>query len=105
MSPNQDKEMADVTASTKRPDRLDEEDEEPVQSVIRPVRWNHSICRHTISKLTDFKLQGSTATAASYEFKNEDHTLGNALRHIIMKKYASLFIAICVYANSDQPRC
>jgi DNA-directed RNA polymerase subunit L len=25
--------------------------------------------------------------AASYEFKQEDHTLGNALRYIIMKKY------------------
>ena len=37
----------------------------------------------------DSKLQqlpGSTLTAASYEFTNEDHTLGNALRHIIMKK-------------------
>ena len=87
MSQNQDKEMVDETASTKHPDGLDE-DEEPGQSVFRPVRGNHSISSHTISKLTDFKLQGSTARAASYEFKNEDHTLGNALRHIIMKKYA-----------------
>ncbi|KUJ11722.1 RBP11-like subunits of RNA polymerase, partial [Mollisia scopiformis] len=30
-------------------------------------------------------LPGSTETAASFEFKNEDHTLGNALRFIIMK--------------------
>jgi len=30
-------------------------------------------------------LAGSTSTAASYEFRGEDHTLGNALRHIIMK--------------------
>jgi len=30
-------------------------------------------------------LDGSTATAASYEFTNEDHTLGNALRNMIMK--------------------
>lgn len=30
-------------------------------------------------------LPGSTETAASFEFKNEDHTLGNALRYIIMK--------------------
>lgn len=34
------------------------------------------------------KLSGSTATAASYQFQDEDHTLGNALRYIIMKKYA-----------------
>ncbi|CZR60048.1 probable DNA-directed RNA polymerase I/III chain AC19 [Phialocephala subalpina] len=30
-------------------------------------------------------LPGSSETAASFEFKNEDHTLGNALRYIIMK--------------------
>ncbi|KAA8572469.1 hypothetical protein MFRU_003g03080 [Monilinia fructicola] len=30
-------------------------------------------------------LPGSTDTAASFEFKKEDHTLGNALRYIIMK--------------------
>lgn len=30
-------------------------------------------------------LKNSTDTAASFEFKNEDHTLGNALRYIIMK--------------------
>ncbi|TQS34628.1 hypothetical protein Golomagni_04981 [Golovinomyces magnicellulatus] len=36
-------------------------------------------------------LPGSTETAASFEFKKEDHTLGNALRYIIMKKSASEF--------------
>ncbi|KAF2275275.1 RBP11-like subunits of RNA polymerase [Westerdykella ornata] len=30
-------------------------------------------------------LPGSTETAASFQFDNEDHTLGNALRYIIMK--------------------
>ncbi|GAB7343806.1 hypothetical protein MBLNU457_1777t1 [Dothideomycetes sp. NU457] len=30
-------------------------------------------------------LPGSTDTAASFEFEREDHTLGNALRWIIMK--------------------
>ncbi|KFX87908.1 hypothetical protein O988_09228 [Pseudogymnoascus sp. VKM F-3808] len=30
-------------------------------------------------------LPGSSDTAASFEFTNEDHTLGNALRYIIMK--------------------
>lgn len=32
------------------------------------------------------KLPGSTDTAASFEFTKEDHTLGNALRYMIMKK-------------------
>ncbi|KAE9374575.1 RBP11-like subunits of RNA polymerase [Stipitochalara longipes BDJ] len=30
-------------------------------------------------------LSGASDTAASFEFKKEDHTLGNALRYIIMK--------------------
>ncbi|KAF1966484.1 RBP11-like subunits of RNA polymerase, partial [Bimuria novae-zelandiae CBS 107.79] len=30
-------------------------------------------------------LPGSTATAASFQFDGEDHTLGNVLRYIIMK--------------------
>lgn len=33
------------------------------------------------------QLPGSSETAASFEFTKEDHTLGNALRYIIMKKY------------------
>jgi DNA-directed RNA polymerase subunit L len=33
------------------------------------------------------QLPGSSDTAASFEFQKEDHTLGNALRYIIMKKY------------------
>ncbi|KAL6809253.1 DNA-directed RNA polymerase [Trichoderma sp. SZMC 28013] len=34
-------------------------------------------------------LPGSTDTAASFEFTDEGHTLGNALRYVIMKKYAA----------------
>lgn len=37
-----------------------------------------------------FQLPGATDTAASFEFLNEDHTMGNALRYIIMKKFVSL---------------
>lgn len=32
------------------------------------------------------QLPGSTKNAASFQFDGEDHTLGNALRYIIMKK-------------------
>jgi DNA-directed RNA polymerase I and III subunit RPAC2 len=39
-------------------------------------------------------LQGSTDTAASFQFDEEDHTLGNALRYIIMKKLVYL-IGMC----------
>lgn len=40
-----------------------------------------------ISESDYVQLPGSTDTAASFEFEKEDHTLGNALRWIIMKKY------------------
>ncbi|KAL8739292.1 MAG: hypothetical protein Q9181_000022 [Wetmoreana brouardii] len=32
-------------------------------------------------------LPGASDTAASFQFDREDHTLGNALRFMIMKKY------------------
>ncbi|RWQ92876.1 DNA-directed RNA polymerase, partial [Paecilomyces variotii] len=31
------------------------------------------------------QLPGATETAASFQFEGEDHTLGNALRYVIMK--------------------
>jgi DNA-directed RNA polymerase I and III subunit RPAC2 len=34
----------------------------------------------------DLQLPGATDTAASFAFEKEDHTLGNALRYMIMKK-------------------
>ena len=37
--------------------------------------------------LTGIKLPGASDTSASFEFENEDHTLGNALRYMIMKKF------------------
>ncbi|KAI0024652.1 DNA-directed RNA polymerase [Xylariomycetidae sp. FL0641] len=40
-------------------------------------------------------LPGSTDTAASYEFLKEGHTLGNALRYIIMKNPD---VEFCAYA-------
>lgn len=47
------------------------------------------LCSHSYSTtiLTN-KLPGAAAdgTASSFQFANEDHTLGNALRYMIMKK-------------------
>ncbi|KAK4123199.1 RBP11-like subunits of RNA polymerase [Parathielavia appendiculata] len=40
-------------------------------------------------------LPGSTPTAASFEFLNEGHTLGNALRYIIMRNPD---VEFCAYA-------
>ncbi|KAI1658231.1 RBP11-like subunits of RNA polymerase [Daldinia decipiens] len=49
-------------------------------------------------------LPGSSETAASFEFLKEGHTLGNALRYIIMKKYVNILscrdpdVEFCAYA-------
>ncbi|CAN8096825.1 unnamed protein product [Discula destructiva] len=42
-----------------------------------------------------FLLPGSSDTAASFEFRDENHTLGNALRYIIMKNPD---VEFCAYA-------
>ena len=97
--------MADATAGSERPEGRAEEDEEPVQRLIKIVRSDYSLYNHTISKLMNFKLPESTETAASFEFTNEDHTLGNALRHIIMKKCAQFSHSDMFYADSEKPRC
>ncbi|KAM0284980.1 hypothetical protein ACHAQH_001669 [Verticillium albo-atrum] len=46
-------------------------------------------------------LPGSTDTAASFEFKNEGHTLGNALRFIIMKNPDVEFCAYSIPHPSE----
>lgn len=53
------------------------------------------------------QLPGSENTAASFEFENEDHTLGNALRYIIMKKYEAYQAQVFFEQSVDvylQPR-
>ena len=44
--------------------------------------------------LTINQLPGYSDTAASFEFLDEDHTMGNALRYMIMKKYVSHLLSI-----------
>ncbi|MCJ1476916.1 RNA polymerase subunit AC19 [Lambiella insularis] len=41
------------------------------------------------------QLPGASDTAASFEFEGEDHTLGNALRYMIMK---NLEVEFCGYS-------
>lgn len=45
------------------------------------------------------QLPGSSDTAASFEFEREDHTLGNALRYMIMKKYVFFAPAVAAPTN------
>ncbi|CRK30294.1 DNA-directed RNA polymerases I and III subunit RPAC2 like protein [Verticillium longisporum] len=60
----------------------DEEDEEELEQRVRI-------------------LPGSTDTAASFEFKAEGHTLGNALRYIIMKNPDVEFCAYSIPHPSE----
>ncbi|CAI0651628.1 hypothetical protein COL154_003681 [Colletotrichum chrysophilum] len=61
-------------ASEESPEQEEEEEEEPQRVKILP---------------------GSTDSAASFEFIDEGHTLGNALRYIIMKNPD---VEFCAYA-------
>ncbi|KAI0166141.1 DNA-directed RNA polymerase [Xylariaceae sp. FL1272] len=47
-------------------------------------------------------LPGSTSTAASFEFMKEGHTLGNALRYIIMKNPDVEFCAYAIPHPSEE---
>ncbi|KAI2642698.1 DNA-directed RNA polymerase [Xylaria nigripes] len=47
-------------------------------------------------------LPGSTSTAASFEFLREGHTLGNALRYIIMKNPDVEFCAYAIPHPSEE---
>lgn len=54
--------------------------------------------------MTYVQLPGSTPTAASFEFRDEGHTLGNALRYIIMKKWVASLLAHAHPAETNIPQ-
>jgi DNA-directed RNA polymerase I and III subunit RPAC2 len=63
-----------------------------IDAPARPERQRLRLVRRSrITTLRNYwlignQLPGSSDTAASFAFEKEDHTLGNALRYIIMKK-------------------
>lgn len=50
------------------------------------VSYVRSKISHRFVEANAAQLAGATESAASFQFDGEDHTLGNALRYIIMKK-------------------
>ncbi|KAK1826948.1 hypothetical protein QBC39DRAFT_363222 [Podospora conica] len=74
---NDDASMADPDAEEE--EGAEEDDEDAEEEEVQRVKI----------------LPGSTATAASFEFLNEGHTLGNALRYVIMKNPD---VEFCAYA-------
>lgn len=83
---NQDTPMdEDVEAGDGEAEEEEEEEIEPQR--VKIVRSKPAFAFH-MARLTNTRVQlpGSTDSAASFEFIDEGHTLGNALRYIIMKK-------------------
>ncbi len=84
-APEVDVSMADASppAGVPEPEYDMTPDDQRIRIVSYIVRgWYWIYVNHI------FQLPGASDTAASFEFKKEDHTLGNALRYIIMKKSA-----------------
>jgi DNA-directed RNA polymerase I and III subunit RPAC2 len=83
--PDEDVSMAEASsapADIPEPENDIELDEQRIRIVssIWPADFIYSML------IINFQLPGASETAASFEFQKEDHTLGNALRYIIMKK-------------------
>ncbi|KAF7941240.1 hypothetical protein BELL_0201g00030 [Botrytis elliptica] len=70
-APAEDVSMAEVPAETEGETLMREDPHNPAAMMFQEQRLRI--------------LPGSSDKAASFEFKKEDHTLGNALRYIIMK--------------------
>jgi DNA-directed RNA polymerases I and III subunit RPAC2 len=71
----------------------EEEEEEDVKRVnivsLGPRMGPRQMANKILTRRASKQLPGSEDTAASFEFINEGHTLGNALRWVVMKKYVS----------------
>lgn len=82
---NGDHEMADATAGASV-NGSEGTGYRKEKNRLRVVRNQPAVRLHA-EYLMCFQLQGSTDSAASFAFEREDHTLGNALRYLITKKY------------------
>lgn len=80
MSQNGDHEMTDAAAGAEidAPVKVEKQRLRLVSRDLKDVK--------NIQVLNAKQLPGSSDTAASFAFEKEDHTLGNALRYMIMKK-------------------
>lgn len=79
MSANGDHEMGDAAAGAE------------IDAPVKPEKQRLRLVRDpklasAIVETNIRQLPGSSDTAASFAFEKEDHTLGNALRYMIMKK-------------------
>lgn len=78
-----DQEMTDAAAGAEAHGAANGDfvrEKQRLRLVLNLNRWGCDL------SLTPVQLPGSTETAASFAFEKEDHTLGNALRYMIMKK-------------------
>jgi len=89
---DQDQSMVDVDAQQENGEVIEvgENRITIVCNIPSPRSQNNHKKRGVPDRLV-IKLSGAIDTAASFQFKEEGHTLGNALRYVIMKKYAPPF--------------
>lgn len=80
MSQNGDHEMTDAAAGAEI-DAPVKVEKQRLRLVSRDLEGVNNM-----QVLNEKQLPGSSDTAASFAFEKEDHTLGNALRYMIMKK-------------------
>ncbi|OBT78572.1 hypothetical protein VF21_00950 [Pseudogymnoascus sp. 05NY08] len=76
MASTEDAFDGDVSMGDVAPAVVEQAQVDPTEDAVLAALWAKQNVR---------VLPGSSDTAASFEFTNEDHTLGNALRYIIMK--------------------
>lgn len=58
-----------------------------------------SVSKDRLSNHDSGQLPGATDTAASFQFEGEGHTLGNALRFAIMKKYVGVVLNLFTFGS------
>ncbi|KAK1756091.1 hypothetical protein QBC47DRAFT_379051 [Echria macrotheca] len=73
----------------------DANDEEDASMADQPAEEEEPVYEEEEDELRIRVLPGSTDHAASFEFLNEGHTLGNVLRYVIMKNPD---VEFCAYA-------
>ncbi|KAF4975278.1 hypothetical protein FZEAL_7909 [Fusarium zealandicum] len=83
----EDADMEDAPASAQPEENDEDAEEEEEEEEVEPQRVRI--------------LPGSTDTAASFEFIDEGHTLGNALRYIVMKNPDVEFCAYSIPHPSE----
>ncbi|EED12461.1 DNA-directed RNA polymerase I and III 14 KDA polypeptide [Talaromyces stipitatus ATCC 10500] len=81
------------------PASVHEDQDQSMVDVDQAHENGETVIEHGENRITI--LSGATETAASFQFKEEGHTLGNALRYVIMKNPAVEFCGYTIPHPSE----